>query len=122
MKTASLADQFLGHLDEEVRDTFAAVDDLGERLAHALKTAREAHPKIAIDDEAIMAHLARHMLGHEPTNGFEHLRSDDLLLALGSEPEYWDLRLVDEWKTLGVSFEERRVLLAGSLTAFVRAS
>ena len=44
----------------------------------------------------------------------------DLQLSLGDETEFWDLRLIDEWKCLGASFEERRTLLAGCLGVFVR--
>lgn len=42
----------------------------------------------------------------------------DLQLTLGSESEYWDLRLCDEMQVLGISFEGRRDLLRSCVALF----
>lgn len=83
MAPTTYAQPFLAHLDEEVRDTFVAVEDLEQRLEKAIGAAREAHPSIDVDDDTFLQHLARHMLGHDPEDAFAHLHAADLLLALG---------------------------------------
>jgi len=83
MAAAPLSPKFLAQLDDEVRDGFASVADLEERLQRAIAQARDAHPDIALDEEPFLQHLAKHMLGSEPVDGFEHLHAADLWLALG---------------------------------------
>ncbi len=95
MGAARFSEQFLEHLqarfearsnsdaNDGSRAAYADLDDLEHRLDQALSQARKAHPKIAVDDASFISHLARHLSGYEPHDGFEHLRAADLMLALG---------------------------------------
>ncbi|MFH0944861.1 MAG: HDOD domain-containing protein [Planctomycetota bacterium] len=66
-------------------------------------------------------HRFRENLEHPKAAALANLvHQIDLQLSVGDESEFWDLRLGDEWKCLGVSFEERRTLLTGCVGAFVR--
>jgi RNA polymerase sigma-70 factor (ECF subfamily) len=58
------------------------VDDLGERLSALLVAAREAHPKIRLDPDVFLRHLARHRPEDAPLDAWlGSIRAGDLYLA-----------------------------------------